>query len=75
MFGQVVSGLDVLERISKMPVDSNDCPVARIEVESVRVIDHKGPLYPTPEDSSNGRRVTKPAASKGFFERMLERVW
>lgn len=75
VFGQVVSGLDVLERVSKMPVDSNDCPLARIEVKSIKVIDHKGPLIAAPADPSSGRKYSKPAAAKGFMERFLERIW
>lgn len=75
VFGQVVSGLETLEKISRMPVDSNDCPIARIEIKSMKVVDHKGPLYAPQNDTSNGRTYTKPAAAKGFFERFLERVW
>ncbi|HRJ08303.1 MAG TPA: peptidylprolyl isomerase [Prosthecobacter sp.] len=75
VFGQVVSGLETLERISKMPVDSNDCPVARIEIKSLKVLDQKGPLQEPVRDTGDGRKYTKPAAAKGFFERFLERVW
>lgn len=75
VFGQVVSGLETLERIAKMPVDGNDCPIARIEIQSLRVIDHKGPLLPPQRDTDDGRKYTKPAAAKGFFERFIERVW
>lgn len=76
VFGQVVSGIEVLEKIGKMPVDSNDCPIARIEIKSLRVVDHKGPLYAsTKQERGDGRKYTKPAAAKGFFERFLERVW
>jgi cyclophilin family peptidyl-prolyl cis-trans isomerase len=76
VFGQVVSGLDVLERISKMPVDGNDCPVARIEIKEVKIIDHKGPLYVAAKsDDGDGRKYTKPAAAKGFVGRFLDRVW
>lgn len=75
VFGQVVSGLETLEKIARMPVDSNDCPIARIEIKSLKVVDHKGPLYQPQNDSDDGRTYTKPAAAKGFFERFLERVW
>lgn len=75
VFGQVVSGLETMERISKMPVDSNDCPVARIEIKSLKVLDQKGPLLEPERDMGYGRKYTKPAAAKGFFERFLERVW
>lgn len=75
VFGQVVSGIETLEKISKMPVDSNDCPIARIEIKSLKVIDHKGPLIASQQNTSDSRKYSKPAAAKGFMERLLERVW
>lgn len=76
VFGQVVSGLEALKEISRTPSDSNDCPLARIEVKSVRVVDQKGPLVVMQETSGSGRkRVTKPLAAKSGFSRFLERVW
>jgi cyclophilin family peptidyl-prolyl cis-trans isomerase len=73
VFGQVVSGLDVLQHISKMPVDSNDCPVARIEVNSIRVVDQKGPMASLTGEGAKKR--FRPGATRGFFEKVLERVW
>lgn len=75
VFGQVVSGLETLEKISQMPVDSNDCPIARIEIKSIKAIDHKGPLYADEQNNKSDRKYSKPSAAKGFMERMLERVW
>ncbi len=76
VFGQVVSGIEVLERISKMPVDSNDCPIARIEVKSVKIMDHQGPMYVSAKNGNGDeRKFTKPAAARGPFERFLSRVW
>lgn len=75
VFGQVVSGIETLDKVSKMPVDSNDCPIARIEIKSIKVVDHKGPLNASQESKSDGRKYSKPAAAKGFMERFLERVW
>jgi hypothetical protein len=59
--------------ISRVPTDSNDCPLDRIEVKSLTVVDHKGPLVVT--RNRGERRVTKPTAAKGPFERFLERIW
>ncbi|MFO1482224.1 MAG: peptidylprolyl isomerase [Verrucomicrobiaceae bacterium] len=73
VFGQVVSGLDVARRISIMPVDSNDCPVARIEVKSIKVSDHKGPLQVQQTVAGDGQRYTKPDAS--MIGRFFRRVW
>ncbi|MFN0079718.1 MAG: peptidylprolyl isomerase [Prosthecobacter sp.] len=75
VFGQVVSGLDAIKRISLMPVDANDCPVARIEVKSIKVIDHKGPLQVEPELAGDGQRYSKPNSARGFVGRFLNRVW
>jgi cyclophilin family peptidyl-prolyl cis-trans isomerase len=75
VFGQVISGLEVLERISRVPADSNDCPLERIEVKSIKVVDQKGPLLVLRETMTGKRRYTKPTGAKGPFERFLERVW
>lgn len=80
VFGQVVSGMEVLEQISQAPADGNDCPLQRIEVKSVKVIDHKGPLISMrstgfSSDSNGKRRYTKPLSAKSGWERLLERVW
>lgn len=75
VFGEVVSGISVIQNISRMPVDANDCPVARIEVKSVKIVDHKGPLQIQPELAGEGQRYTKPNSSRGFMGRFLHRVW
>ncbi len=74
VFGQVVSGLEVLEDISRVPADSNDCPLARIEIKSIKVVDQKGPLI-VMKQSDGKRRFTKPASARSGWERFLERVW
>ncbi len=74
VFGQVVAGLDVLESISRVPTDSNECPLERIEIKAVKVVDHKGPLIES-QATNSGRKFTKPFAAKGPLERFLERVW
>ena len=58
-----------------MPVDSNDCPLARIEVKSIRVVDQKGPLVVMKETSGTRRSFTKPAGAKSGLARFIERVW
>jgi cyclophilin family peptidyl-prolyl cis-trans isomerase len=75
VFGQVVSGLDILKEISKAPADSNDCPLSRIEVKGIRVVDQKGPLVVMKNSTSNRKRFTKPGSARGAFERFLDRVW
>ena len=75
VFGQVVSGLEWLERISRVPADSNDCPLGRIEVKSMKVVDQKGPLMVLRESATGKRRLTKPDAAKSKLTRFIERVW
>lgn len=74
VFGQVVSGLEILESISRTPADSNDCPLARIEVKSIKIVDQKGPLIVMKQNDGK-RRYTKPSSAKSGWERFLERVW
>jgi cyclophilin family peptidyl-prolyl cis-trans isomerase len=39
VFGNVIAGLDTLDSISTQPTDTNDYPVERIEIQSVKIID------------------------------------
>jgi len=75
VFGQVVSGLEWLERISRVPADSNDCPLERIEVKSIKVVDQQGPLVVMSESPTGRRRLTKPDAAKSKLTRFIERIW
>jgi cyclophilin family peptidyl-prolyl cis-trans isomerase len=38
VFGKVVKGMDVVERIAKMPTDGGDVPMQTILIESVTVV-------------------------------------
>ena len=50
VFGRVIWGLDTLDLISAKPVDSNDNPLERIEIRSVKIMDRgKLPAPPAPE--------------------------
>ena len=50
VFGRVIWGLDTLDLISTKSVDSNDNPVDRIEIRSVKVMPReKLPAPPAPE--------------------------
>lgn len=76
VFGQVVAGLDVLRRISRSVTDSNDCPVERIEIKRLSVVDQKGPVSNLVTTTTHGKkRITKPDSLKGPMERFLERIW
>lgn len=72
VFGQVTQGLEVLEAISAVTVDTNDTPVRRVNIKSIRLVPADSPdLQPDPAAKSK----TKPDSEKGFFEKMIERVW
>jgi cyclophilin family peptidyl-prolyl cis-trans isomerase len=75
VFGQVVSGLETIKRISIMPVDANDCPVARIEIKSIKVIDQKGPMQLPTMASGEGLRYIKPDAARSFVGRVFRHIW
>ena len=75
VFGQVVSGLETIKRIAIMPVDANDCPVARIEIKSIKVIDQKGPMQLPSMSSGEGLRYIKPDAARGMMSRLFRHIW
>ncbi len=72
VFGQVTQGLDVLEALSAVPVDTNDTPLRRVNIKSIRLLPPDSPdLLPDPAE----RKKTKPDSEKGFFEKFIERIW
>jgi cyclophilin family peptidyl-prolyl cis-trans isomerase len=75
VFGQVVSGLETIKRISIMPVDANDCPVARIEIKSIKVITQKGPMQLPAMSDTEGRRFIKPDAARSMVGRFFHHIW
>ncbi|MEP6668968.1 MAG: peptidylprolyl isomerase [Chthoniobacter sp.] len=49
VFGNVIWGLDTLNAISELPVDTNDNPVQRVEIKSIKVMPReKLPAQPVP---------------------------
>jgi cyclophilin family peptidyl-prolyl cis-trans isomerase len=60
VFGQVIYGMEALDRISMLPVDSNDFPVQRVEIESVQILPREQlpspPPPQTPAPAPSGRR-------------------
>jgi cyclophilin family peptidyl-prolyl cis-trans isomerase len=76
VFGQVVSGLADLKEMSQVVTDSNDCPLERVEIKKMKIVEQKGPLI-TMNGAGSGkdRRMTKPDAAKGTLEKLLERIW
>ncbi len=75
VFGQVITGMDVLKKISHTVADSNDCPLARIEIKEIKVFEQKGPLIALTTPTGRNRHATRPEALKGPIEKLIERVW
>jgi cyclophilin family peptidyl-prolyl cis-trans isomerase len=74
VFGQVYSGLDALKKLSKVATDSNDCPLERVEIKSLKIIDQKGPLVSM--NTKGGKRsIVKSEAGMNAMEKFLYRVW
>lgn len=73
VFGEVTQGLDVLEQVAAAVVDTNDVPVKRIEVKSLRLVaPGSSELAAAPK---KGKRKTVPDSQKGPFTRFIERIW
>ncbi len=72
VFGEVVNGLDVLQRISGAAADTNDAPLKRITVTSAKLIRSDSRLATA---VSSGAKGTQSEASKGPVTRFIERVW
>ena len=68
VFGRVIWGLDTLDLVSTRTVDSNDNPVDRIEIRSVKVLPReKLPAAPAPEKPATAEpKVEKKAWWKIF---------
>lgn len=75
VFGQVVSGLESLRQMSKVVTDTNDCPLERVEIRGIKIVEQKGPLITMTSKGGNRKRETVPDAAKGPVAKMLERIW
>ncbi len=81
VFGNVISGIEVVDEISRVPVDTNDCPVSRVEVKSIRITESARPAVTAAqeeigdEEGPGPRRGSKPDYEKGPVEKFIERIW
>ncbi len=71
VFGKVTQGLEVLEAIAGMTVDTNDCPAKRMEITSLRLVPVDSPELLT--GGTQGR--IKPEGEKGKGGRFFGRLW
>lgn len=63
VFGEVIYGLDVLDALSTKPVDTNDYPVDRIEIRSVKIMP-RAELPPAPQPAP----ANAPKAAKRWYQ-------
>ena len=79
VFGQVVSGIEVLDEISNVPVDINACAVDRVEVKSIKITETSNPEVAGAQETAGQqqptRRSSKPYHEKGTVEKFIERIW
>jgi peptidyl-prolyl cis-trans isomerase B (cyclophilin B) len=59
VFGRVIWGFDTLDLVSTKAVDSNDNPIERIEIRSVKIIPREA-LPPAPAPEKPGATPAKP---------------
>ena len=56
VFGEVIWGLDGLDDISQSPVDTNDNPLQRVEIKSIKILPREqlpsGPAQPLPPSAA-----------------------
>jgi len=72
VFGRVIQGIEALEAIAAMTVDTNDCPTRRYEIKSLRLVPSNSPEL---RAETSTRRKTRPDHEKGAIGRFIERIW
>lgn len=76
VFGEVVSGMSFLKKISRSVTDSNDCPVVRIEIKKIKIVEQAGPLVTmSANPTKKFKSTTRPDALMGPLERFINRIW
>jgi len=72
VFGRVTRGLEALEAISAMTVDTNDCPTRRYEIKSIRLVSGDSPeLKPQKQEKVK----TAGTGEKGAVGRFFDKLW
>jgi cyclophilin family peptidyl-prolyl cis-trans isomerase len=75
VFGQVTHGLEVLEAVSAVSVDTNDTPTRRVNIKSIRLAPPDSPDIQKEVETPPPSRKTKPDSEKGPFSRLMSRFW
>ncbi len=73
VFGEVIQGEEMLDRMSGTLVDTNDTPLQRIEIVEAKLVRSDSKL--AADEGPAGRKSSKPESQKGRIEKFIERVW
>jgi cyclophilin family peptidyl-prolyl cis-trans isomerase len=73
VFGEVIQGKELLNRISGVVVDTNDAPVKRIQIVDTKLIRSDSKIATA--GTKSGLKKSKPDSQKGAVEKFIERVW
>ncbi len=73
VFGEVVSGLEVLDEMARVATDENDIPQSRVEVYDIRLV-RQGAAVAQPKKTDR-RESTKIDPEAGPVERAIRRFW
>jgi peptidyl-prolyl cis-trans isomerase B (cyclophilin B) len=73
VFGEVIQGTELLNRISGVVVDTNDVPIKRIQIVDSKLIRSDSKI--ATGGAKSGLRKSKPDSQKGAIEKLIERVW
>ncbi len=74
VFGQVVSGLEVLDEMARVPTNENDQPTKRVEVYDMRLVRPEAPVA-KPKPAEPRQRRAEPDPEAGAVERAVRRFW
>ena len=75
VFGQVVRGMDVLEDLSKVPVDANDNPRVPVRIESLRVLESGSPIFKTADELDLGEELNRQERREKAAVAEGDRTW
>ena len=74
VFGQVVSGLEVLDEMATVPTDANDIPSRRTEVYDIRLVRSGAPV-PEVKPAERKQKVAPVDPEAGAVKRAVRRFW